>query len=64
MPADAWFDHPIADRYTLHEHSLGGYGGHVLTSLWWKRENMLIDVDEYEERKDASRSDSWRDHDE
>jgi len=64
IQADAWFDHPIADRYSLHEHSLRGYGGHVLSLLWWKRENMLIDVDEYEERKDARRSDGWRDDDE
>lgn len=62
--ADAWFNHPIANRYSLHEHSLRGYGGHVLTLLWWKRENMLIDIDEYEERKDARRSDSWRGLDE
>lgn len=64
VQADAWFDHPIADRYSVHEHSLRGYAGHVLTLLWWKRENMLIDIDEYEERKDARRSDSWRDRDE
>jgi hypothetical protein len=64
VQANAWFDHPIADRYYLHEHSLRGYADHVLTLLWWKREKMLIDVDEYEERKDARRSDSWRDRDE
>jgi hypothetical protein len=64
VQANAWFDHPIADRYYLHEHSLRGYADHVLTLLWWKCEKMLIDVDEYEERKDARRSDSWRDRDE
>jgi hypothetical protein len=64
VQADAWFDHPVADRYTLPEHSLRGYAGHVLTLLWWKRENMLIDIDEYEDRKDARRADGWRDRDE
>jgi Zn-dependent peptidase ImmA (M78 family) len=64
VQADAWFDHPIADRYTVHEHSLRGFAGHVLSLLWWKRETMLIAVDEYEDRKDARRSDSWRGRDE
>jgi hypothetical protein len=64
VQASAWFDHPIADRYYLREHSLRGYAGHVLSLLWWKCENMLIDIDEYEERKEARRSESWRDHDE
>lgn len=63
VPADAWFDHPIADRYTIQEHSLPGYADHVLTLLWWKWEKMLIDIDNHEERKEARRSDSWRNGD-
>jgi hypothetical protein len=64
VQADAWFDHPIADQYHLHEHSLRGFADPVLTLLWWRRENMLSDIDEIEERKDARRSDGCRDHDE
>ena len=51
VQANAWFDHPIADRYYLHEHSLRGYADHVLTLLWWKCEKMLIDVDELKSEK-------------
>jgi len=60
VSADAWFDHPIADRYQIHEHSVRGYGGLVLSLLWWRNENMLMKLDDYEEEQDARRSDDWR----
>jgi Zn-dependent peptidase ImmA (M78 family) len=60
VPASAWFDHPIAGSYTIHEHSIRGFQDFVLSLLWWRDESMLIEVDEYEERRDARRSD-WRD---
>jgi Zn-dependent peptidase ImmA (M78 family) len=60
VPASAWFDHPIAGSYTVHEHSIRGFQDLVLSLLWCRDETMLIDLDEYEERKDARRSD-WRD---
>jgi Zn-dependent peptidase ImmA (M78 family) len=57
--ASAWFDHPIADRYQVHEHSIRVYQGLVLSLLWWRNETMLIHLDDYEEERDARRSDSW-----
>jgi Zn-dependent peptidase ImmA (M78 family) len=57
--ASAWFDHPIADRYHLNEHSIRAYQGLVLSLLWWPNETMLIALDEYEEERAARRSDSW-----
>jgi hypothetical protein len=59
--ASAWFDHPVADRYQVHEHSILAYQGLVLSLLWWRNETMLIELDDYEEERDATRSDSsWR----
>jgi hypothetical protein len=58
--ASAWFDHEIADRYRIREHSIRGYSGLVLSLLWWKDESMLIGLDDYDERNDARRSDEWR----
>lgn len=57
--ASAWFDHPIAERYQVHEHSIRAYDGLVLTLLWWRNESMIIKLDEYEEGLAARRSD-WR----
>jgi hypothetical protein len=57
VPASAWFDHPIADRYQVHEHSIQSYQGLVLSLLWWRIETMLIKLDDYEEEQDARRSD-------
>src|SRR5574337_316664 len=58
VPAEAWFDHRIAEcHYTIQEHSLGTSCGDVLCFLWWKNEQMLIDLDEYEERQADRRSD-------
>jgi Zn-dependent peptidase ImmA (M78 family) len=63
VSASAWFDHPLADRFHVHEHSIRGYKGLVLSLLWWQDESMLIAVDEYEERLDARKSagSRWRD---
>ncbi|MGH7802557.1 MAG: ImmA/IrrE family metallo-endopeptidase [Thermodesulfobacteriota bacterium] len=50
VPAEAWFEHRCAERYYIQEHSLRTSYGDVLVLLWWKNEQMLIDIDEYEER--------------
>jgi hypothetical protein len=57
--ASAWFDHPVASGHQVHEHSIRGYQGLVLSILWWRDEGMLIELDEYEEHQAARRSD-WR----
>lgn len=57
--ASAWFDHPLAERYQVHEHSIHAFGDLVLSMLWWQNETMLIKLDEYEERRDTRRTD-WR----
>jgi hypothetical protein len=59
VPASAWFEHPIADRHQLHEHSIRAYQGLVLSLLWWRDESMLIELDQDEEDRDARRADSW-----
>jgi Zn-dependent peptidase ImmA (M78 family) len=58
--ASAWFDHPLAGRYQVYEHSIRAYNGLVLSLLWWRNETMLMKLDDYEEERDARRSDSWR----
>ena len=57
--ASAWFDHPVADRHQIHEHSIRAYQGLVLSLLWWRDESMLIELDDYEEERDGRRADSW-----
>lgn len=60
VPARVWFDHWSSERHTIHEHSLRTRFGDVLTLLWWKNEQMLIDLGEYEERQGGLRSDRRR----
>lgn len=45
--ADQWINHPDSHRYSLQEDSirLGGTDM-VLTLLWWKNEQQLLDIDE------------------
>jgi hypothetical protein len=57
VPARAWFDHPCAGRHYMQEHSFRTRIGWVLALLWWKNEQMLIEVEEYEERQASRRSD-------
>ena len=61
VPAEAWFDHPMAEgHYEGHfidEHSIRTSYGDVLSFLWWKDEQMLIDSEEYEEKQAGRRSD-------
>jgi len=57
VSAGSWFDHWSAERYSLQEHSIRVGAGLVLSLLWWKQEKMLIDIDEYEERRAARRAD-------
>jgi hypothetical protein len=60
VDATAWFAHPIAEDFSIHEHSMRGHQGFVLSLLWWRDESMLIKLDEYEEERASRRSDSWR----
>jgi len=55
--ASAWFDHEITGRYQLQEHAIRGFQDRVLSLLWWKNEKMLLELDDYEERRAARRSD-------
>jgi hypothetical protein len=57
VSAAAWFEHEIAERYFVHEHSMRTSYGDVLSLVWWKDETMLIALDKIEERQDARRSD-------
>jgi len=54
--AAAWFDHELAERHYIHEHSIRTSYGDVLSLLWWKDEKMLIALDEYEEQQASRRS--------
>jgi hypothetical protein len=61
VSATAWFDHPLAERYEIHEHAIRVFNGLVLSLLWFRYEALLIKIDDYEEREAARRSDSrWR----
>ena len=62
VPATAWFDHDVADGYYILEHSPRSGLEDILSLLWWKNEQMLIDVNEHEEKRAARRSD-WREND-
>jgi Zn-dependent peptidase ImmA (M78 family) len=56
--ASAWFEHEIAGRYQIEEHAIRGFQDRVLSLLWWKNEKMLMDLDDYEERRAAKRWDN------
>jgi hypothetical protein len=62
VSAEAWFDHWSASDHWIREHSIKIWDGLVLSLLWWTgdAEQMLIRIDDYEERRDASRSDDYR----
>lgn len=62
VPADEWFTHPRSGEYTIHEESVRVTDELVLSLLWWKDENQLIDLGEEEERRESRRSD-WREED-
>ena len=55
--ASVWFDHTIATGCFVEEHSIFTSYGDVLTLLWWKNEDMLIRIEELEEKRTARRSD-------
>lgn len=57
VSAVAWFDHELAERYYVHESSIRTSYGDVLSLLWWKEEEMLIALDEFDERQASRRSD-------
>lgn len=56
VDASAWFDHPLAESCSIHEHSIRSYQGFVLSLLWWQDESMVIKLDDYEEERAARRS--------
>jgi Zn-dependent peptidase ImmA (M78 family) len=62
IPADEWFTHPRSGEYTIHEESVRITDEFVLSLLWWKDENQLIDLGDEEERQETRRSD-WREED-
>ena len=64
MPADEWFTHSRSGEYTIHEESFRVTDELILSLLWWKDENQLIDLeeDEGEEQRESRRSD-WREED-
>ena len=55
--ASAWFDHPVASGFSIEEHSIRTPYNDVLSLLWWKNEDMLIKIEEYEDERAARRSD-------
>lgn len=57
ISADEWFMHPRSHEYLVHEESVQITEEYVLSLLWWKDENQLIDLGEDEERREARRSD-------
>ena len=61
IPADEWFIHPRSGEYTIHEESVRITDEFVLSLLWWKDENQLIDLADEEERREARRSDRRED---
>lgn len=48
VDADEWIDHPDAHRYCVEEDSLAVSGGLVLSLVWWKNEQQVLDLDEDE----------------
>lgn len=57
VAAEAWFQHRSTAHYLIGEHSIKVSNDTVLTLLWWKDEQMLIDIQEYEERRATRRTD-------
>ncbi|HEX5370574.1 MAG TPA: ImmA/IrrE family metallo-endopeptidase [Dehalococcoidia bacterium] len=58
--SDQWFSY--VKRHSLHEESRRISADLVLTMLWWDNEDILIEIQEEQERRDYRRSD-WRDDD-
>jgi hypothetical protein len=46
LGADGWLAHPGASQYTIREDSMRITDDLVLTLLWWKNEQQLLDLDE------------------
>jgi hypothetical protein len=62
VSAEAWFEHRSASNCWIQEHSIKIWDGLILSLLWWKgeAEQMLIRITDYEEQRDAGRSDDYR----
>lgn len=52
VPADAWFEHREARRYSVREDSVWVTEDLVLTLVWWKDESQLVDLEEDENDED------------
>ena len=61
VDASVWFDHPVAAGFGIEEHSIRTPYGNVLSLLWWKDEDMLIKVEEFEDERAVRRSDERAD---
>ena len=61
VDASVWFDHPVAAGFGIEEHSIRTPYGNVLSLLWWKDEDMLIKVEEFEDERAVRRSDDRAD---
>src|SRR5262249_15194570 len=48
VQADGWIDHPRSKYYSLREHSVAISTDLVLSLLWWKDEQQLLDFEEDE----------------
>lgn len=46
VQASDWFTHPRSKYYSVMEDSVRIFEGTVLTILWWKNEQQLIDLAE------------------
>ncbi len=51
VDADEWIDHPRAKNYEVHEESITA-GDAILSLLWWKNEQMVIELDPENEEQD------------
>lgn len=49
VDADEWVEHPMSSNYTVMEDSVRVIPGLVLTMIWWKNEQQILDLDEDDE---------------
>ena len=59
--ADEWLAVDSSDGYSIHEESILIADGLVLSLLWWKDEQQLIDLEDEMERRSSRRSDGRED---
>lgn len=54
LGADGWFNHREAAQYAIREDSLRITDDLILTLLWWKDEQQLLDLDQDDDDEDES----------